>query len=207
MRRSDLGHLPRRRPPRGSRGFSLLEALIVMGVLGIVAAIGLPSLLTQLARFQLESSATAVANLMRQTRMRAIRDNATYAVQITAGQIVGIGAFDSETVNLELEDPIAVYNLGDGAAVCLNSYGGDPTGGFAAQSVTYQGTGLATASGAICVHDNRGNVLQVAVKFPALPPVVRKYMPAGDSPSNAEGFFEKTSAVTADSVWVWYDDS
>ena len=204
MRRSDPGH--RRCRPTGPSGFSLVEALIVVAVFGIVAAIGIPSLLTQLARFRLESTATEIANLMRQTRLRAIRDNTDYTVGISGGKVVGMGAFDETPVELVPEDPIAIYEPGDGLAVCLNQYTTppDPPATFDGDGVTYQGSGTATGTGAVCVHDGQGNVLQIAVTFPALPPKVRKYMKPGDSPSGAEGFFEKTSAVTADSIWVWY---
>ena len=201
MRRSDFARRSWNRPPRGAGGFSLVEALIVIGVLGIVAALGVPSLLNQLARYKLESTAISVANLMRQTRMRAIRDNDQYTVAISGNKITGVGAFDDELVEVVPEDPVAIYAGAD--PECLSADGSSAI--YDANSITYQGNGQATGSGAICVHDGRGNILQVVVEFPALPPVIRKHMLGADSPSGAEGFFEKTSAATADSAWWWYN--
>ena len=207
MLRRDLGH-PRRRPPCPDGGFSLLEALVVMFVLGIVAAVGVPTLISQLGKMRLESTAIDVANLMRQTRLRAIRDNAEYTVEISISgdEIVGMGAFGSEQLRMEPEAPVSVYNLGDGGAVCLNKYS-TPAAVFDDDSIVYQGTGVATGTGAICIHDGKGNILQIAVLFATTQPKIRKYLPAAVSPTGGEGFFEKTGfniATETGNVWVWY---
>ncbi len=177
-----------------------------MGVLGIAAAIGVPSLLSQLGKMRLESTAIDVANLMRQTRLRAIRDNAQYTVAISGSDVVGMRAYGTEPLELEPEAPVAVYNLGDSVAVCLNKY--DGAGGvFDAESIVYQGSGVATGTGAICIHDGKGNVLQIAVLFATTQPKIRKYLDVATSPTGAEGFFEKTGfnvATETGNVWVWY---
>ena len=193
------------REASGAAGFSLLEALVIVGVLGVVMAIGIPSLISQMGKLQLESSATDVANLMRQTRLRAIRDNASYTVQISGAEVHGMGAF-GDVLELTFEDPVKVYNPGDGAAVCLDKYDGSGET-FDADSVVYQGTGVATGTGAICVHDARGNILQVVVAFATAQPRIRKYLPAASSPTGSEGFFEKTGfnvGTGTGNVWVWY---
>lgn len=208
MLRRDLCH----RRPSGARfpreksgGFSILELLVVIFVLGITAAIGIPSALSQLGKLRLESTATDVANLMRQTRLRAIRDNTDYTVAISGNEIVGMGAYGNDPIQLEPEDPVSIYNLGDGAAVCLNKYDGG--GVFDAAGVVYQGTGVATGTGAICIHDGKGNILQIALLFATTQPKIRKYLPAAASPTGSEGFFEKTGfnvATGTGNVWVWY---
>ena len=205
MRRNDLGRNPCRRLPGRRSGFSILEALIVIFVLGIAAAISVPSLIGQLAKLRLESSATDVANLMRQTRLRAIRDNTEYTVEISGDEITGMGAYSGEAISLEFDQPVLIYRTGDGAANCLNKY--DGTGSFDDNSVVYQGSGVATGTGAICIHDGKGNILQVVVPFATAEPKVRKYLPAGDSPTGNQGFFESTGfnpVTKAANIWIWY---
>lgn len=200
LRRSLPGRVGRR--PNDAAGFSILEALVVVFVLGIAMAIGIPGLISQMGKIRLESSATDVANLMRQTRLRAIRDNVNYTVQVSGSEVHGMGAFGSDPLELEFENPVAV---GDGPAVCLDKYDGSGDT-FDAGSVVYQGTGIATGTGAICIHDGKGNVLQVVVEFPTAQPKIRKYLPAAVAPAG-EGFYEKTGFNTAagtGNVWVWF---
>lgn len=193
------------RPVAGSPGFSILEALVVVFVLGIAAAIGIPGVLGQLNKIRLESSASDVANLVSQTRLRAIRDNADYSVGVSGDKFVGMGAFGTAQLELELKDPVSIYNPGDGAAVCLSKYdgSGDTYGGDA---LTFQGTGVATDTGAMCIHDGKGNILQVVVEYTTSQPKIRKYLPAAVAPSG-EGFYEKTgfnAAAGTGNVWVWF---
>ena len=184
----------------------MVEALIVIFVIGFTAAIGVPALLTQLRNLRLESTAADIANLMRQTRLRAIRDNTQYTVSTSGDDVLGMGAFGGNQVTLEPEDPVRIYQAGDGDADCLDRY--DGLGGvFDADSVVYQGSGVATGTGAICIHDGRGNIMQVAIEFATSQPKVRKYLPAAVSPTGNEGFFEKTGfniSTGEGNVWVWY---
>ncbi len=195
-----------RRRPTASHGFSVIEMLVVLGILGLVAAIGVPSLLNQLSKVRLEAAAADVANLMRQTRLRAIRDNQQYTVQVNGVNVDGqtlIGSTELAPFEMEFTNPpIAIYP-GGGIAVCQDKYdgSGETWGGT---GITYESTGVAQDTGAICVWDGGENILQVVVEFPAGQPKVRKFLKAGHPLGGSQGFFEKTSAATADATWVWY---
>lgn len=56
-----------------SDGFSLVEMLVVLAVLGLAAALGGPSLLTLLPGQQLDAAAMAVANELALLRAEAVR--------------------------------------------------------------------------------------------------------------------------------------
>jgi prepilin-type N-terminal cleavage/methylation domain-containing protein len=68
-------------------GFSLTELLIVCGVMLVVAAMAAPTFFTAIDTYKMRSSAMDVAALAQRARMRAIKDNSTYAVrtQVTGG--------------------------------------------------------------------------------------------------------------------------
>ncbi len=190
----------------GSSGFSLVEALVVVFVVGLTTLAAAPSFTTQLSKLRLESTATDIANLMRQTRLRAIRDNAEYSVSVSGTEIVGMGAVGNAQVELSLEAPVVVYQPGDGDADCLDKYDG-AGGAFDDDSLIFQGNGCATGTGAICVHDGRGNVLQVVLEFTTSQPKIRKYLAAEVSPTTEAGFFEKTSysaEAGTSNAWVWF---
>ena len=188
-----------------SPGFTVVEILVVIGVASLVFLIGIPSLLSQLNKTRLEAAANDVANLVRQTRLRAIRDNQQYTVQVVGTTVEGeiaIGGSDQPTFTMEFNNPpIAIYP-GGGIADCQDKYdgSGETWGGT---SIIYEPTGVAQTTGAICVWDGGENILQILLAFPAGQPEVRKYLKAGNA-LGTNGFYEKTSAVTAASTWVWY---
>lgn len=86
-------------------GFTLLELLAVMAILGVLLALAVPPLIRTSARLRVTLAAQEVATALRQTRMRAVRANVHVAVRLSR---VGRG-----------DDRIlwAVYGDGDGDGV------------------------------------------------------------------------------------------
>ncbi len=189
-----------------SRGFSILEIMVVVAIVGVVAVIGVPSLLNQLSKVRLEAAASDVANLIRQTRLRAIRDNKVYVVEVAGANVNGqtfVGSTETAPFEMEFNNPPIEIYPNTGIADCQDKFDGSGEA-WGGTSITYQTTGVAQGTGAICVWDGEENILQVVVEFPAGQPTVRKYLKTGHSPTGAEGFFEKTSAATSGSTWIWY---
>ena len=74
--------VPKKSGPGGStRGFSLIELLIVVFVVLVIAGIAIPNILTAVANIRLRASAGDLAGLMQQARILAAKNNATYAVR------------------------------------------------------------------------------------------------------------------------------
>ena len=65
---------------RGDAGFSLTELAVVMILLGIVTAIGLPGLNKFMRSLDLNGEVQRTASLLRVTRQRAITENNNYCV-------------------------------------------------------------------------------------------------------------------------------
>ena len=80
-------------------GFSVLEMLVAVAVIGLVAAIGVPALLDQLSKVRLEAAATDVVNLIQQTRLRAIRDGQQYTVEVDGVNVTGQTIVGSNELN------------------------------------------------------------------------------------------------------------
>ncbi len=194
--------------PDRSSGFSLLEVLVVLAILGIISVLGIPALFNQLNRVRLESAANDVANVMRQTRLRAIRDGGQASVEVMGTSVFGLGVTD--VIELVLDDQAASIYTAVSPADCQDKYdgSGDSWGG---DKITWDSTGVAidaggggtTGTGAVCVSDGGDNVLQVVLAFSAGQPKIRKFLKAADAPGG-EGFYERTSAVTTGFTWTWY---
>jgi prepilin-type N-terminal cleavage/methylation domain-containing protein len=62
------------------RGYTLIEVLVVVGLIGIVSAISVPVFLESNARSSIWTGSERVGAIIRQTRLKAISQNATYRV-------------------------------------------------------------------------------------------------------------------------------
>ena len=65
-------------PRRHLRGFSTLELLVVIGIMGTVAAIGLPRLITFVKLSQIRGAASNVASELTSARAKAIQKNVNF---------------------------------------------------------------------------------------------------------------------------------
>ncbi|HPW17971.1 MAG TPA: type II secretion system protein [Candidatus Aminicenantes bacterium] len=61
---------PHRRPDRG--GFTLIEVLVVLGIIGILMAVAYPSILNTMAVRNLENQTRQVQTYLQQTKLRAV---------------------------------------------------------------------------------------------------------------------------------------
>lgn len=68
---------------RSEHGFTLLELMIVMGIMGVAAAISVPVFIESSARNRLWTASEQIGSAIRQTRLKAISQNTPYQVRFS----------------------------------------------------------------------------------------------------------------------------
>ena len=111
---------------RIDRGFTLLEFLIVVGIVMIVSMIALPGFTAAISNTRLRSSMTSLSGVLQSTRMLAVKQNRTMTTRIAA-QPAGIiahakRAIDTEALDIhdqqiEMEAPITQVTTLSGPGV------------------------------------------------------------------------------------------
>ena len=133
---------------RSDRGYSLVEMLIVLGLIGVVTGISVPVFLESNARSRLWTGSEEIGAAIRQARLRAISSNTDYRVVFScpaAGQIrslimTGDPAVDdaADRCGQTLDGDSGTHTMPPGVAF-------DPDG---AASLGITGRGAFTATGA-----------------------------------------------------------
>ncbi|HEU5170195.1 MAG TPA: GspH/FimT family pseudopilin [Gemmatimonadales bacterium] len=72
---------------RDVRGFTLIEAMIAIGVFGILMLAGIPKAQQAVRRAQVRSARTAIANLYQQARARAITEGRNVTVNFDGNSV------------------------------------------------------------------------------------------------------------------------
>lgn len=73
--------LPKYRQARHENGYSLIELSVVLVLLGLVVAVGMPAMQDWLERYRVRTAAQSLAADMQLQRMRAVSRNRRFSVQ------------------------------------------------------------------------------------------------------------------------------
>lgn len=197
-----------RRPTRNRQaGFTLMEMIVVVAVIGILAVISAPAFLSMMNRFKLSATTRELASLMQATRLESIKMNAPAQVNYDPVSNTFFGFVDLDRDgSLSAPDhilagrvviPIKVQFWGPGDS-SVNS--ANATDGWDDAPVhlgpIFSPDGSVDRVGAFRFKDSNDNFLEVRVETPATGRIVlKKYFP-----DDAKFYLNGESGKK----WVWY---
>ncbi len=97
---------------RDTQGFSLLEIMTVVAILGILATFAFPSMRNMLNRQEAKASATQVAGLLNDARARALSEGTPHLVYFNAPEVDAEGG--CSVMAVEVRDTDHSYSITDG---------------------------------------------------------------------------------------------
>ncbi len=89
---------PRHRPAR--RGFTLIEVLVVVGIMGILMAVAYPSILNTMAVRNLENSSRQIQTYLQRTKLQAVDSKINHRVRFY--QVDGNWVYEMERMQADL---------------------------------------------------------------------------------------------------------
>lgn len=202
---------------RRRRAFNLLELLVVMLLIGLMAAVTLSSLGRTLPRYKLRGKATEVSGFFQKARLAAIKSGVDVSIEVeemgNSEQALFAYRNNSDKTKTELfrmmvGSPIRPFDPYLGGAAAASAEGAK-TNTFPDGKVVYKATGNATDTGALRVSIGQGdfmNTIEVAIPSLGGQPVLRKYTAAVDLPPGApmdQEYFKETHFGTK-WQWAWY---
>ena len=111
-----------------SRGFTIIELMVVMGVFAILTAIAVPQFTALQPKFRLDGAARQVFSELMSARAKAVNENTTYTVTFPNTYTVQIVGSATRTVNLRTLFASDVTVSSSAATINLSSRGTSDVG-------------------------------------------------------------------------------
>ncbi|MBP9144632.1 MAG: GspH/FimT family pseudopilin [Thermoanaerobaculia bacterium] len=184
----------RRRTCTRQAGFTLIESLVVVAVIGILVLISAPAFLKMMNRFKLTGTTRELTSLMQAARQEAIKMNAPAQVNYdaTSNSFFAFVDLDRDQV-LSAPDRILAARIpvpkkvefrgpGDAGVNGANAIDGWDDAPSVRLGPVFNPDGSADRVGSFRLKDSNDNFLEVRIQMPATGRIVlRKYFDAEDA--------------------------
>ena len=154
-------------PRAGPAGLTFLEALVTVGVLGVLAAASLPFLIPRFHEYQLRSAAWQVAGDLRLARQRAITTRARYRFAFAdSGASADADSYVLQSAVRQGSRDRWVQELPPGAGARRRLPGStriDPSSTPSTRAITFNPNGSVVPAGTIRLRGGTGSLALVAV--------------------------------------------
>lgn len=145
---------------RNARGFTMMEMLVTVAVMGVLAAVAIPSVASRSKTFDMAQEGRRLHTDISRLRARAVAEQREYEVVVTEGHAVtiqrreeesgggglGLGGVVDGVVN-EVDGIARTESFPEGSSVKLN--------GQSSGSIVFYPTGRVGSSGDIVLEDSR----------------------------------------------------
>jgi prepilin-type N-terminal cleavage/methylation domain-containing protein len=154
---SCLASTRRLRPSHKTRGFSMLELTVTVGIVLILSAITVPALIPAYENYRLSWQATALSSLIQQARYTAVKRNTTIGINVAAlgGQkavyvdLNGNGALDASEPMVLLPSDVTLLPAGTAPGPASTGYAAAVTPGW---PINFNSRGTVSSGGAATIY-------------------------------------------------------
>ena len=143
-------------------GFTLMELMIAIAIIGILAAISVPSMISWRENAQLGSAARDVYSDFQRAKLEAVKRNTWCSLSFTAGTGYSVFVDSDQDCVLDTNETI-LYTRSWSEYGTAGEQAGSNT--FIANRIAFAGDGLVRGAlgGSIVLEDGRGNETSVIV--------------------------------------------
>ena len=128
---------------RQEKGFTIVEVLIVIAVIGVLAAFAIPNFLNWLPKMRVNSAARNLVSEMQLTRMQAVSERNNYVITFNVGSNQYSIYDDDDNDGAEAGELVKTVNIGtDNPGIQFGYISGTqkPTGGSITTAVAFGST-------------------------------------------------------------------
>jgi prepilin-type N-terminal cleavage/methylation domain-containing protein len=175
---------------RSESGFSLIDMLVVVAIIGLVSAIALPSTTSMMSGYKIKGNAQVINHMVGLAKMRA-------AAQFTRARVYA--DFNARTFRLQVWNKTTNQWVDDGGAQTLAD---GVTFGFTGITLPPPGTQAALGQSPVCTNDAGANIANTAcISFNSRGmPVTNALPPTGPVTGDSGLYITDGSAVYGTTV-------